>query len=87
MLGSQALVFAIFAIIEALSGPRRHPCDLVFATFVAPKLGQVQEQEPAALPKFAQLVGFFLLHTTFVRRHRKDPHYGTLRRPSLGRLG
>jgi hypothetical protein len=53
MLGVQAVVFAI----GAARGPRRHPYGLVFATFVAPRLGPVTEREPVPPLKFAQLVG------------------------------
>jgi Domain of unknown function (DUF4395) len=54
ILGAQAVVFAI----GAARGPRRHPYGLVFATFVAPRLGPVTEREPVPPLKFAQLVGF-----------------------------
>ena len=54
VLGLQAVVFAIGAI----GGPRRHPYGLLFATFVAPRLGPVTEREPVPPLKFAQLVGF-----------------------------
>jgi hypothetical protein len=54
ILGVQAVVFAI----GAARGPRRHPYGLVFATFVAPRLGPVTEREPVPPLKFAQLVGF-----------------------------
>ncbi len=54
VLGAQAVVFAI----GAARGPRRHPYGLVFANFVAPRLGPVTEREPVAPLKFAQLVGF-----------------------------
>ena len=54
ILGAQAVVFAI----GAARGPRRHPYGLVFATFVAPRLGPATEREPAPPLKFAQLVGF-----------------------------
>ena len=53
ILGLQAVVFAIGAV----AGPRRHPYGLVFATFVAPRLGPVREREPVPPLKFAQLVG------------------------------
>jgi hypothetical protein len=54
VLGLQAVVFAIGAI----GGPRRHPYGLLFATFVAPRLGPVTEREPVPPLEFAQLVGF-----------------------------
>jgi Domain of unknown function (DUF4395) len=54
ILGAQAVVFAI----GAARGPRQHPYGLVFATFVAPRLGPVTEREPVPPLKFAQLVGF-----------------------------
>ena len=54
ILGVQAVVFAI----GAARGPRRHPYGLVFATFVAPRLGPVTEREPVPPLKFAQFVGF-----------------------------
>jgi hypothetical protein len=54
ILGAQAVVFAI----GAARGPRRHPYGLVFATFVARRLGPVTEREPVPPLKFAQLVGF-----------------------------
>ena len=54
VLSLQAVVFAI----GAAHGPRRHPYGLVFATFVAPRLGPVTEREPVPPLKFAQLVGF-----------------------------
>jgi hypothetical protein len=53
VLGAQAAIFAVGAI----GGPRRHPYGRVFARFVAPRLGPVQEREPVAPLKFAQLVG------------------------------
>jgi len=53
ILGAQAVIFAIGAI----SGPRRHPYGRVFASVVAPRLGPVEEREPVAPLKFAQLVG------------------------------
>lgn len=53
ILGAQAVVFAI----GAARGPRRHPYGLVFARFVAPRLGPVTEREPTPPLKFAQLVG------------------------------
>jgi hypothetical protein len=54
ILGLQAVVFAI----SALRGPRQSPYGLLFARFVAPRLGPVAEREPVAPLKFAQLVGF-----------------------------
>jgi hypothetical protein len=53
VLGAQAIVFAI----GAARGPRRHPYGLLFANFVAPRLGPVTEREPVPPLKFAQLVG------------------------------
>ncbi|KUI46602.1 hypothetical protein AU198_03175 [Mycobacterium sp. GA-1199] len=53
VLGAQAAVFAI----GAGRGPRSHPYGLVFARFVAPRLGPVSEKEPVAPLKFAQFVG------------------------------
>ncbi len=53
MLSVQAVIFAIGAI----AGPRRHPYGRLFAAVVAPRLGPVQEREPVAPLKFAQLVG------------------------------
>jgi hypothetical protein len=53
-LGLQAVVFAN----GAFGGPRRHPYGLLFATFVAPRLGPVREREPVPPLKFAQVVGF-----------------------------
>ena len=49
----QALVFAA----GALAGLRFSPYGLLFRTLVAPRLGPVQEREPEAPPRFAQLVG------------------------------
>ena len=54
VLAAQAVVFAI----GAARGPRRHPYGLLFANFVAPRLGPVTEREPVPPLKFAQLVGF-----------------------------
>lgn len=53
ILGAQAIVFAVGAV----GGPRRHPYGRVFAGIVAPRLGPVQDREPVAPLKFAQLVG------------------------------
>jgi hypothetical protein len=53
ILGVQAVIFAIGAV----GGPRRHPYGRVFASFVAPRLGPVEEREPVAPLKFAQFVG------------------------------
>jgi hypothetical protein len=53
VLGAQAVIFAVGAV----GGPRRHPYGRVFAVVVAPRLGPVQEREPVAPLKFAQLVG------------------------------
>jgi hypothetical protein len=49
----QAVIFAV----GAAGGPRRHPYGRVFAGVVAPRLGPVDEREPVAPLKFAQLVG------------------------------
>lgn len=54
LLALQAAVFGI----SALRGPRRSPYGLVFASFVAPRLGPATEREPIAPLRFAQLVGF-----------------------------
>jgi Domain of unknown function (DUF4395) len=53
ILGAQSVVFAV----TALRGPRNGPYGLLFAKFVAPRLGPVTEREPVAPLKFAQLVG------------------------------
>ena len=53
LLAIQAAVFAI----GALRGPRKHPYGLIFATLVAPRLGQVTEREPVPPLRFAQFVG------------------------------
>ncbi|OBB93015.1 DUF4395 domain-containing protein [Mycobacterium sp. 852002-40037_SCH5390672] len=53
ILGVQAVIFAI----GAAGGPRKHPYGRIFATVVAPRLGPVQDREPTAPLKFAQLVG------------------------------
>lgn len=53
VLGVQAVIFAIGAV----GGPRKHPYGRIFARFVAPRLGPVEEREPVAPLKFAQLVG------------------------------
>ncbi|WP_416564592.1 DUF4395 domain-containing protein [Nocardia testacea] len=50
----QTVVFALGAWL----GPRRHPYGLVYARFVAPRLGPVTETEPTAPLRFAQLLGF-----------------------------
>lgn len=54
ILGAQAVVFAVGAAL----GPRRHPYGVIFAKFVAPRLGPVTEREPVPPLRFAQLVGF-----------------------------
>lgn len=54
MLSLQAVVFAMGAV----GGPRRNPYGMLFATFVAPRLGPVREREPVPPLRFAQLVGF-----------------------------
>ncbi|ORB73695.1 DUF4395 domain-containing protein [Mycobacterium scrofulaceum] len=53
VLGVQAVIFAVGAV----GGPRKHPYGRVFARVVAPRLSPVQEREPVAPLKFAQLVG------------------------------
>lgn len=53
ILAVQAVIFAIGAV----GGPRRHPYGRIFATVVAPRVGPVQDREPTAPLKFAQLVG------------------------------
>jgi hypothetical protein len=53
VLGAQAVIFAVGAV----GGPRQHPYGRVFAGVVAPRLGPVNEREPVAPLKFAQLVG------------------------------
>lgn len=53
ILALQAVIFAI----GAAGGPRRHPYGRIFAAVVAPRLGPVQDREPTAPLKFAQLVG------------------------------
>jgi len=53
ILAIQAVIFAIGAV----AGPRQHPYGRIFASVVAPRLGPVQDREPAAPLKFAQLVG------------------------------
>ncbi|KAA1251852.1 DUF4395 domain-containing protein [Mycobacterium simiae] len=54
ILSLQAVVFAL----GAGGGPRRNPYGMLFATFVAPRLGPVREREPVPPLRFAQLVGF-----------------------------
>jgi Domain of unknown function (DUF4395) len=53
ILGVQAVIFAIGTV----GGPRKHPYGRIFANLVAPRLGPVQDREPVAPLKFAQLVG------------------------------
>ncbi|MDO3635191.1 DUF4395 domain-containing protein [Mycolicibacterium arseniciresistens] len=53
LLAAQAAVFAIGAI----RGPRSHPYGVLFARFVAPRLGPVTDTEPVPPLKFAQVVG------------------------------
>lgn len=53
ILAVQAVIFAI----GAAGGPRTHPYGRIFATVVAPRVGPVQDREPTAPLKFAQLVG------------------------------
>ena len=50
----QAAVFAV----GAAAGVRYAPYGVLFRTIVAPRLGPVRDREPAAPPRFAQLVGF-----------------------------
>lgn len=50
---AQAVVFALGAAL----GPRRSPYGLLFARFVAPRLGPVAEREPVPPLRFAQGVG------------------------------
>ncbi|MEE2854112.1 MAG: DUF4395 domain-containing protein [Actinomycetota bacterium] len=53
ILAVQAIIFAV----GALGGPRKHPYGRIFAKVVAPRVGPVQDREPTAPLKFAQLVG------------------------------
>ncbi len=53
LLAGQAAVF----VIGAALGPRRSPYGLLFARFVAPRLGPATDREPVAPLRFAQLVG------------------------------
>lgn len=53
ILAVQAVIFGIGAV----GGPRKHPYGRIFAAVVAPRLGPVQDREPTAPLKFAQLVG------------------------------
>ena len=53
LIAVQAVVFALGAAL----GPRRHPYGLLYARFVAPRLGPVTETEPTPPLRFAQLVG------------------------------
>ncbi|MBB5913136.1 putative membrane protein [Nocardia transvalensis] len=53
LIALQAVVFAV----GALNGPRRSPYGLLYARFVAPRVGPVTETEPVAPLRFAQLVG------------------------------
>jgi hypothetical protein len=53
ILAVQAVIFAI----GAAGGPRKHPYGRIFAAVVAPRLGPVQDREPTAPLRFAQLVG------------------------------
>jgi len=53
LVAAQAVVFAVGAI----AGLRYAPYGVLFRTLVAPRLGPVREREPAAPPRFAQLVG------------------------------
>lgn len=53
ILAVQTVIFAMGAV----GGPRKHPYGRIFATVVAPRVGPVQDREPTAPLKFAQLVG------------------------------
>jgi hypothetical protein len=53
LVAAQAVVFAV----GALAGLRYAPYGVLFRALVAPRLGPVQEREPEAPPRFAQLVG------------------------------
>lgn len=53
ILAVQAVIFAVGAV----GGPRKHPYGRIFAAFVAPRIGPVQDREPIPPLKFAQLVG------------------------------
>jgi Ca2+/Na+ antiporter len=53
ILAAQALIFAVGAVL----GPRRHPYGRLFARLIAPRLGPVEEREPAPPLRFAQAVG------------------------------
>jgi hypothetical protein len=50
---AQAVVFAV----GAFAGLRYAPYGVLFRILVAPRLGPVRVREPAAAPRFAQLVG------------------------------
>lgn len=54
LLGIQAIVFAVGAV----RGPKHSPYGLVYAHFVAPRVGPAVEREPISPLKFAQAVGF-----------------------------
>jgi hypothetical protein len=53
LITAQAVVFAI----GAAGGPRRSPYGVLYARFVAPRIGPAPEVEPVAPLRFAQLVG------------------------------
>ena len=53
LVAAQAVVFGT----GAFAGLRYAPYGLLFRSLVAPRLGPVREREPAAPPRFAQLVG------------------------------
>lgn len=53
ILGLQAVVFAIGALL----GPQRGPYGVLFRTLVQPRLGPVTEREPVPPLQFAQLLG------------------------------
>src|SRR5688572_13150439 len=55
----QAVVFAV----GAFAGLRYSPYAVLFRLLVAPRLGSVQEREPEAPPRFAQLVGLLFALT------------------------
>lgn len=54
ILGLQAVVFAIGALL----GPHRGPYGTIFRTLIQPRLSPVTEREPIPPLQFAQLLGF-----------------------------
>ncbi|MQY19366.1 DUF4395 domain-containing protein [Nocardia macrotermitis] len=58
----QAVAFALGALL----GPRRSPYGLIYATFVAPRVGPPSEVEPVAPLRFAQLVGLIFAVVSFI---------------------